>query len=231
MIHNLTDIYPINCESVMQPTSADSINSEDFACEYYFSNDWISSQYDYWIEIIKPYTKVRRKINILQAGVFEGRMTVFLYNHILVNRECVYYCVDNFGESENQYLRRESIDRKYDSLAARRRFTHNTKRVKNLKLFDCDLDMFHLKLQTQFDIIILDTDDKKLLSDVLRLINFMSPICTLLVTYEISISQMAKLKRSITHNFKVNARYNRDKTFDCISIQSSTKSDIMDLHI
>jgi len=220
MISEIKNVYPINCRSVFQSLSSKDIETEMYRDIYYFSNDWVSDNERYWIDTISSYISPINDINVLEIGAFEGRLTVFLHDTVLINNVCDYYCIDNFGKSDNKFFLEKGINKKYDNLAAKRRFLHNTRNLKNVKLIE---DSFNLSIVPEnilFDIIILDTTSETMLSYVKDCINIIKPHGLILITYEINIHQMSKLKKIIPINFKLKTKFCRNKkTFYGIYIQ------------
>ena len=224
MSYNYKELYPINCEDAWE-SSIKSADSQDIEFKmsddvYYFSNDWMSNHLEYWFSSIPTE---RTNMNILLVGVYEGRSTVFLHNHIFTNNKCKYYCIDNFGYFENKYYKRNNIDLRYNCIVAKERFLHNTCKFKDdVHLIEGNFNLSIVPENILFDIIILDTTRNFLLSDVKDCINIIKPYGLILPSYKISIPLMAKLKKIIPINYKLKTEFCRNKKmFHSISIQSS----------
>lgn len=232
MISEIKNVYPINCRSVFQPISSKDIETEMYKDIYYFSNDWVSDNQRYWIDTISSHINPASNINVLEVGAFEGRLTIFLHDTVLNKNKCKYYCIDNFGVSDNKFFIKKGINTKYDNSAAKKRFLHNTRYLNNVQLIEGSFNLSIVPDNILFDIIIIDTTSKTMLSYVKDCINIINLHGLILITYEISVSQMSKLKKIIPCNFKLKAKFCRNKkTFYSIYIQSSCVSDNKDLQI
>lgn len=224
MLHNYKELYPINCEdawtSLIKPVNSKDVKSKMLDDVYYFSNDWLSNNLEYWFSSI-PTEKTKTNMNILFIGVYEGRMNVFLHNHIFTNNKCIYYCIDNFGYFENKYYERNNIDLRYNCTAAKERFIHNTRKFKdNVHLIEGNFNLSIVPKGIIFDMILLDSNPYTLIQDVMDCICFIETGCILYITYEINISEMSKLKKILPNSCKLSAHFYKDKsTFDRINIQ------------
>lgn len=210
MISEIKDEYPINCESVFQPVSSKNIKYEIYDNKYYFSNDWVSDNKKYWIDNISGYNKIYKDINVLEVGAFEGRLTVFLNNNILKGKSN-YYCIDNFGISDNKFFKENKIKEKYNNSIAKKRFLHNTRNLKNVKLIEDSFNLSIVPKNILFDIIILDTTSRTMLSHVKDCMNIIKSHGLILITYKLSIYQMSKLKKILPNNCKLKTKFCRNK--------------------
>lgn len=222
MLDNYKELYPINCEDAWE-SSIKSADSQDTKFKmlddvYYFSNDWVSNSLEYWSSSIPTENT---NMNILFIGVYEGRLNVFLHNHIFNNNKCTYYCIDNFGYFENQYYERNNIDLRYNCIAVKERFIHNTRKFKdNVHLIEGNFNLSTVPKGIIFDMILLDSNPYTLLQDVINCISFIRTGCILYITYEINISEMSKLKKILPNSCKLSAHFYKDKsTFDRICIK------------
>lgn len=220
MVSSITKKYPINCRSVILSSSEKDLNDIEYIDKFYFSNDWISGNYSYWSDQLKKY-KDYKKIKILQLGVFEGRMTVYLHEEFFPQKKCEYTCVDSFGKTENTYFKQHQLNKRYDETAAFKRFKHNTKNYTDINLISCETNT--VSFIDLFDLIILDTDDKTIKDDVTRYINNLTPHGTLFICYKLSAKTLGCVKKILPKAFNLSAERNL-LDFENIHIFKSTQN-------
>jgi predicted O-methyltransferase YrrM len=62
-----------------------------------FTEDWLSHQLPVWENLLTPLAG--KPLKALEIGVFEGRSTVWLLNHVLTHPESILIWIDTFGGS------------------------------------------------------------------------------------------------------------------------------------
>jgi len=205
MISSITKKYPVNCQSVIISSSGESLSDAEYVDKFYFSNDWVSGNYSYWSKQFKRY-KDYKKIKILQLGVFEGRMTVYLHEEFFPQKKCEYTCVDSFGKTENIYFAQHQLNKRYDEKTAFKRFKHNTKNYMDINLISSEANT--ISFIDLFDIIILDTDDKTITDDVTRYINNLTLRGTLFICYKLSAKTLGCVRKTLPKAFNLSAERN-----------------------
>lgn len=210
--------YPINCKSVILSSYEKDIDDVEYIDKFYFSNDWISGHYTYWSEQLNRY-KYYKNVKILQLGVFEGRMTVYLHEEFLHQNVCEYTCIDSFGKTENVYFTQQKLNKRYDEKVALNRFRYNTRNYKDIKLIINEFN--NVNLTDRFDIIILDTDDRTIIHDTIRCLELLQPAGTLYICYKLSAKTLGSVKRILPENFDLSME-GSVSNFNKIKIYNST---------